>query len=235
MTWVAPDGAEAAERVKDGGFEAASCNATDCSDDSAWEQSSTSAFANGTGPICRSGTGSGNTACTSQGSAPFSGSTWARLGAGFKASAMFGGGILSSLEQTVAISNAPATLSFRLRIIDSPGATGEFTVKAGDAQVFSTTDTTPGFASYTPVAIDLSSFAGTSPVLQFRASSGAIAIGALNSFDLDDISLITADPSVATTVDPRCKKLRAKLKKAKAKGNGKLKRKLRKKLRKHGC
>jgi hypothetical protein len=231
---MAPAGAGAAERVDDGGFEAATCDATDCNDP-AWEKSSTSAFANGTGPICRSGTGSGNTACTSQGSAPFSGSTWARLGAGFKASAMFGGGILSSLEQTVAISNAPATLSFRLRIIDSPGATGEFTVKAGDAQVFSTTDTTPGFPSYTPVMVDLSAFSGTSPVLQFRASSGAIPIGALDSFDVDDISVSTVDPTASTAPDPRCKKLRAKLKKAKAKGNRKLKRKLRKKLRKLGC
>jgi hypothetical protein len=82
----------------------------------------------------------------------------------------------------------------------------------------------------------LSSFAGTSTLLRFEGSSAATAITPLDSFDVDDISLVTADPSsAATTPDPRCKKLRAKLKRAKAKGNRKLKRKLRKKLRKHGC
>jgi hypothetical protein len=228
-TWVAPAGAE---QVNDGGFEAATCNATDCADP-AWMLSSTSAFANGTGPICRSGTGSGNTACTSQGSAPFSGSTWARLGAGYKASAMFGGGILSSLEQTVAIPTA-AALRFRLRIINVAGPIGEFTVKAGDAQLFAATDATPGFGSYAPVTVDLSSLAGTSPPLRFEGSSSQDPVGPLDSFDVDDISVSPVE-STAVTPDPRCKKLRAKFKRAKAKGNKKLKRKLRKKLRKLGC
>lgn len=202
--------AGAAERVADGGFEAATCDATECTD-SAWEQSSTGAFANGTGPICRAGTGSGNTACTGGGSGAFTGPTWARLGAGYKATAMFGGGVISSLEQTVAIPNRPATLSFRLRIINSAGPTGEFTVEADGAQVFAVTDLAPGFASYAPVTIDLSSLAGGSPLLRFEGFSSQDAVGALDSFDIDDISLITVDPATvdpAMSAGPRKKKCR---------------------------
>jgi hypothetical protein len=227
---LAPSAAAAAEHVNDGGFEASTCNATDCTNP-AWEDSSSSAFAFGIGPICRSGTGTGTTACTAQGSAPFSGSTWARLGAGYKGTAMFDGGIISSLEQAVPIPTAPATLSFQLRIINAAGPTGEFTVKAGDAQLFAATDTTPGFTSYAPVNIEVSSLAGTSPLLHFEGFSGQMPVGALDSFDLDDISLTTVDPTV-TSRDPRCKKLRAKLKKAKTK---KKKRKIRKKMRARGC
>ena len=222
---VVPTAAGAAERVQDGGFEASTCDATQCTDP-AWMEATTAAFANATGPICRSGTGSGNTDCNGGGSAPFSGSTWARLGAGFQAVAS-SGGVISSLEQTVSIATAPATLSFRLRIINAAGPTGEFKVEVGETQVFAVTDTTAGFAAYAPVTIDLSSFVGTSPLLQLEGSSGDDQIGALDSFDVDDISLITVDPP-----DPRCAKLRKKLKKAKAK---KRKRKIRKRMRALGC
>ncbi|MGZ5412992.1 MAG: hypothetical protein ACXWYV_10790 [Solirubrobacterales bacterium] len=99
---LGPSAAAAAERVQDGGFEASVCDATQCTDP-VWPDGVTMAFANGTGPICRSGTGSGNTDCNGGGAAAFSGSTWARLGAGYKASAMFGGGVIASLEQTVSI------------------------------------------------------------------------------------------------------------------------------------
>lgn len=187
----------------------------------------TSALANGTGPICRSGTGAGNTACNGGGSAAFGGSTWARLGAGFKASAMFGGGVVSSLEQIVSIPTAPATLSFRLRIINAVGPTGQFKVEVGETQVFSATDATPGFAGYAPVTIDLSSLAGTAPLLRLEGFSSQLAVGALDSFDVDDVSLTTVDPP-----NPRCAELRSKLKKAKSK---KKKRKIRRKLRKLGC
>ena len=173
------------------------------------------------------GTGSGNTACSGGGSAAFSGSTWARLGAGYKATAMFDGGIVSSLEQTVSIPSAPATLSFRLRIINAAGPTGEFKVEVGETQLFAATDAAPGFAGYAPVTIDLSSLAGTSPLLRLEGFSSQLAVGALDSFDVDDISLTTVDPP-----NPRCAKLRAKLKKAKTK---KRKRKIRKKLRALGC
>lgn len=227
---VAPTAAFSAERLNDGGFEASTCDATECTD-SSWTQSVTTAFSNATGPICRSGTGTGNTDCSGGGSAPFSGSTWARFGAGYKASAMFGGGVISSLQQTVPIPTAPATLSFRLRIINTAGPTGEFTVEAGGAQVFATTDTTPGFVSYAPVTIDLSSLGGTTPLLKFEGTSSQGPVGALDSFDVDDISLTTVDPSVAT-VDPRCVNLRAKLKKAKSK---KKKRKVRKRIQALGC
>ena len=222
---VVPSAAAAAERVQDGGFEASICDADECTNPS-WPDSTTAGFAFGTGPICRSGTGSGNTDCNGGGSVPFSGSTWARLGAGFHAVAM-SGGVVSSLEQTVSIPTAPATLSFRLRIIDAAGPTGEFKVEVGGTQVFSATDTAPGFAAYAPVTIDVSSFVGTTPLLRLEAFSAYDQIGALNSFDVDDVSLTTVDPP-----DPRCAKLRKKLKKAKTK---KKKRKIRKKMRALGC
>ena len=94
---LVPVAAPATERVQDGGFEASICDADECTNPS-WPDSTTAGFAVGTGPICRSGTGSGNTDCNGGGSVPFSGSTWARLGAGFHAVAM-SGGVVSSLEQ----------------------------------------------------------------------------------------------------------------------------------------
>jgi hypothetical protein len=229
---IAPTAHAAVQRVSDGGFEGATCDSTDCTDP-AWTPGVTSGFANGTGPVCRSGVGTGTTACNGQGSVPFSGSSWARFGAGYKATAMFGGGIIDWLEQTVQLpAGHSATLSFRLRIIDAPVATGQFTVMAGDAsqvqleqdQVFSATDATPGFASYAPVTIDLSSLAGTSPLLRFEGVSSQMPVGALDSFDVDDISV--------ATVDPRCGPLRHKLKKAKTKRK---KRKIRKRMRTLGC
>ena len=229
---VAPSAHAAVERVNDGGFEGATCDANDCIDP-AWTQGATAGFANATGPVCRLGTGTGNTACDGQGSAPLTGSSWARFGAGYKASAMFNGGVISWLEQPVPIpAGHSASLSFRLRIIDVPGPTGQFTVRAGEAskvqvgeaQVFAATDATPGFASYAPVTIDLSSLAGTTPLLWFEGISSQLPVGALDSFDVDDISL--------STVDPRCGPLRHKLKKAKSK---KKKRKIRKRIRALGC
>lgn len=220
---LGPSAAAAAERVQDGGFEASACDAMECTNP-VWQDGVTSAFANGTGPICRSGTGSGNTACNGGGSAPFSGSTWARLGAGYKATAMFDGGVLIWLEQIVPIPTAPATLRFRLRIFDAPGPTGQFKVEVGETLVFSATDATPGFAAYAPVTIDLSSHAGTAPLLKLEGFSSQLPVGPLDSFDVDDVSL--------TTADPRCAKLRAKRKKAKTK---KRKRKIRKKMRALGC
>jgi hypothetical protein len=216
----------AVEHVNDDGFEGAGCDATQCTDPP-WTQTVTGAFANSTGPICRAGTGSGNTACNGQGSVPFSGSSWARLGAGYKASAAFDGGVISSVEQSVPIPTAPAALSFRLRIINVPGPTGEFKVDVAGTQVFSVTDATGGFASYAPVSVDLSSLAGTSPLVHFEGISSQMPVGALDSFDVDDISLTTVSP-----VDSRCATLRAKLKKAKSK---KKRRKIRKRIRALGC
>jgi hypothetical protein len=162
---------------------------------------------------------------------------WARLGAGYKPNTMVGGGVSSFLEQTIPIPTSPATLSFRLRIINAPGPTGEISVRAGDSEIFAATDGAPGFASYAPVTIDVSSLAGAAPAFRFEGFSAYDPIGALDSFDVDDISLITVDPSppVTTSPDPRCKKLRAKLKKAKRKGNKRKARKIRKRMRALGC
>jgi hypothetical protein len=232
---VAPSAQAAIERVNDGGFEAATCDASDCTDP-AWAQGTTAGFATSTGPICRPGTGMGDNACTGQGSIPFSGATWARLGAGYKVTSMFDGGVIQWLDQTVQIpAGHSATLSFRLRIINASGPTGEFRVGAGEASkvqngeapVFTATDARPGFASYAPVTIDLSSLAGTAPLLRFEGISSGIPVGALDSFDVDDISL--------KTVDPRCTTLRKKLKKAKSKKQKRKIRKLRKKMRALGC
>ena len=229
---VAPSAQAAVERVNDGGFEGATCDATDCTDP-AWTQGVTTAFANVTGPICRSGVGAGTDACSGQGSAPFSGTSWARLGAGYKATNMFNGGVISWLEQTVPIpAGHSATLSFRLRIIAAPVSTGDFSVRAGEAskvqvgesQVFAATDATPGFGSYAPVTIDLSALAGTAPLVRFESLTSQLPVGAMDSFDVDGISL--------ATVDPRCGPLRHKLKKAKSK---KKKRKIRKRMRALGC
>jgi hypothetical protein len=110
-----------------------------------------------------------------------------------------------------------------------PGPTGEFKVQVAGTQVFAVTDTTGGFASYAPVSIDLSALAGTTPLVHFEGISGQVPIGALDSFDVDDISLTTVDP---TTIDPRCAALRAKFKKAKSK---KKRRKIRKRIRALGC
>ena len=134
------------------------------------------------------------------------------------------------MEQAVSIPTAPATLSFRLRIIDAAVATGEFRVDVGETRVFTATDATPGFAAYAPVTVDLSSLAGTRPMLSLEGFSSRDPIGTLDSFDVDDVSLTTVDPE-----DPRCAKLRAKLRKAKGKKNKKKRRKLRKKLKKIGC
>jgi hypothetical protein len=230
---VVPGTAAAAiERVVDGGFEAATCDANDCTDP-AWDPGTTAAFTTSTGPICRAGTGTGNNECSNQGSAPFSGSTWARLGAGHKPNAMLGGGVLTFLDQNVPIpAGHSATLTFRLRIINTAGPTGSFTIEVGDGvlegtQVFSVTDSTPGFSSYAPVTINVSSFAGSSPRFRFQGSSSQDAIGFMDSYDIDDISV--------TTVDPRCATLRAKLKKAKKKKNKRKVRKIRKKMRALGC
>ena len=140
---------------------------------------------------------------------------------------MFDGGIISWLEQPVSIPKTPAALRFRLRIIDVLGPTGQFKVELGGREVFAATDATTGFAAYTPVAIDVSSQAGTTSLLKFEGISSQLAVGALDSFDVDDVSISTVDP-----VNPRCAKLRGKLKKAKKK---KQKRKLRKKIRALGC
>jgi hypothetical protein len=111
-----------------------------------------------------------------------------------------------------------------LRIIDVVGPVGQFKVEVGDSQVFSATDGTAGFAAYAPVSVDMSALAGTAPLLKLEGFSSQVPVGALDSFDVDDISL--------TTVDARCAKLRAKRKKAKTK---KGKRKIRKKMRVLGC
>ena len=231
--WVVPGAAAAPiERVADGGFEAATCDASDCTDP-AWDPGATSAFTTVTGPICRAGTGAGNNECSDQGSAPFSGSTWARLGAGYKPNTTPGGGVITFLDQNVPLpAGHSATLTFRLRIINTAGPTGSFTIEVGGGDapgtpVFMVTDTTPGFSSYAPVTIDVSSFAGSSPRFRFDGISGQDTIGFMDSFDIDDISV--------TTVDPRCAKLRAKLKKAKKKKKKRKVKKIRKKLRALAC
>jgi Ca2+-binding RTX toxin-like protein len=190
---LVPSAALGAEWVKDGGFEASTCDATECTSP-AWSDNVTTAFTNATGPICRSGTGAGNTDCNGGGSAPFGGSTWARLGAGYTTQADSGSGVTSGLEQTVSIPTTPVTLSFRLRIIDAVGPTGQFEVVVGGSQVFSATDATPGFAAYAPVTIDVSSHAGTAPLLRLQGTSSQMPIGPLDSFDVDDVSLTTVDP-----------------------------------------
>src|SRR3954454_12005363 len=88
--------AVAFERVQDGGFDLATCTASDCVS-AAWTESSSGAGAIGT--ICQSGSGPG-TCADNSGTGYNTGPRWARLGAGISAT--------TAVAQTVPIPAAPA-------------------------------------------------------------------------------------------------------------------------------
>jgi Ca2+-binding RTX toxin-like protein len=97
----------------------------------------------------------------------------------------------SAVSQSVEIPAAPATLRFVLRIAISPSTTGSITASIDGATVFTAADTAVGYATYQPVSVDVSGFAGGSHVLRFSgatAYSGS-ASGASDSFEVDDVSL----------------------------------------------
>jgi Ca2+-binding RTX toxin-like protein len=88
-------------------------------------------------------------------------------------------------------------------------STGDFKVEIGGTQetagtqVFTATDSTLGFASYAPVVIDVSAFAGGTHLLRFEAISSASGTGPLDSYDVDAISLDNP-PSAPSTPAQRC-------------------------------
>ena len=175
--------AAAAERVVDGGFDAATCTASDCTS-SAWSESATGTQV--VGPICSFGMSS----CTINSGGFRSPSNWARLAyTAWSATSATG-----SVEQSVAIPAAPATLTFWLRIHDSNQHTGQLAVTLDGAPVRTIPDSA-GFSTYQPVTVDVGSFAGGQRMLRFAASSTYVGTLSATSdgFEVDDVSLDAAD------------------------------------------
>jgi len=172
--------AAAAERVQDGGFDAATCNSSDCTS-LVWAEVSSS-LGVVIGPICSAGT----TNCSTNGSAPFTPPHWARIGTGINSTT-------SAIQQTVQIPAGPARLAFNLRIFNSGVASGSFTVKVDGTPVFSATDTTPGYVIYTPVAVDVSGLAGGPRVIRFEGTSTVGGTAFTDSWDVDGVSVDAPD------------------------------------------
>jgi Putative metal-binding motif len=164
--------------VTDGGFDAATCNASDCTS-TAWSE--TTAGTAPIGPICRAGTGN---CADGSGTGYSTGPGWARLGAGL--------GATTSVSQRVQIPAAPAKLVFFLHITAQPNGTDALSVTIDGTQVFSATDATPGYAFYTRVEVDVSRFAGGARTLRFQGTNNAAATPS-DSFDVDEVSLDAAE------------------------------------------
>lgn len=173
--------AAAFDRVRDGGFDLATCTPADCVS-AAWTES-----AAGTapiGPICQSGSGPG-TCADGSGTGYSSGGHWARLGAGVTAT--------TAVSQTVPIPAAPATLTFLLHITASANGTGALSVTIDGTEIFRATDATAGFNPYKTVTLDVSRFAGGAHVLRFQAQNNATTTPS-DSFDVDQVSLDAPEP-----------------------------------------
>jgi Putative metal-binding motif len=173
--------AAAFERVQDGGFDLATCSASDCVS-AAWTESSSGPGA--IGPICQAGSGPGNCSDGS-GTGYNTGPRWARLGAGINAA--------TAVAQTVQIPAAPARLTFLLHITASANGNDTLSVTIDGAEVFSATDASPGFNPYKAVTLDVSQFAGGPRVLRFQAQNNAGA-NPSDSFDVDEVSLDAPEP-----------------------------------------
>jgi hypothetical protein len=193
---IANPAAQAAQRVADGNFEATTCTATTCTSP-AWAASPGGALGSPIGPLCGF-----TAACVSQGSGYTSASHWARLGAssghtGPDREPVFS----SSISQSVAIPAAPATLSFALRIINSPHSTGSFAASIDGQGVYGASDTSVDHINYELVTVNVSRFAGPGPkTLKFEATEQPNGTDDASpyftdSFDIDDVSLDAADPA----------------------------------------
>jgi hypothetical protein len=215
--------AAALERVVDGGFDASSCDAAGCSS-AVWdEDSDANVGTNPIGPIC-SGM---NLACSTNGSGYTTAPNWSRLGAATAA----GGGafqVTTAVEQAVSIPAAPATLTFYLRFLDlDPGGLSQMKVLLSGSVLATFTQPT-GFATSTPVTIDVGAFAGGTRVLRFEGSSLFGGIDA-DSYDIDSVSLDAPNAAVAAA-GPTGQRAAA-LKKCKKKKSKKARRKCRKRAR----
>jgi hypothetical protein len=190
--------ANASERVEDGGFDAATCTASDCTSPD-WSETTNVPF----GPICRQGVGS----CgffEGAGSVGYSSPlNWAQFG-GYEAHQSK---IHFSVEQVVEIPAAPATLRFVLQIENSLSSTGLFEVKIDGNPVFGATGDTPGYAAYAPVSIDVSAFAGGARTLRFEAVDTQSAVVSTDSFNVDEVALDAPDtsPTPPPTPPPVCR------------------------------
>jgi len=170
-----------ADVIQDGGFETGTPNAF-------WDEFSTNF---GT-PLCDAascGTGGGT-------AGPHSGSWWAWFG-GIDA---FEQGTLS---QDVVIGSGTATLTFWLWIGASAGTGNDFLDVSLDGDVlFSVTDTTPGYGSYTQVALDVSAYAdGGTHTLTFDSIAYG---GGVTNMSVDDVALDVVEegpPPAACGVD----------------------------------
>jgi hypothetical protein len=167
--------AGAFERVTDTGFDAATCTATGCTS-TAWSQSRTP----GTyGPIC-----SAQTLNCLSGGGYTTFYNWVRLGAGNTSDNT------SAVQQTVQIPAAPAKLTFALLIRGAGIGTMRVTINGTD--VFTATDTTPGYTDYHQVTVDVSRFAGGARVLRFEGHTSDPATplpSPSRIFDIDDVKL----------------------------------------------
>jgi hypothetical protein len=180
---LAVGGASAVERVQDGGFDAATCTASDCTSPS-WIETEAPPSVQNIGPICKAAVDNCDTQTSTHSTFP----NWARLGAYNP----FQQANTSAVIQQVQIPAAPATLRFQLRIL--PGSvvnSGDLTVTLDGATVFSATYQTPGYTNYVPVIVDVSSFAGGARLLRFTGHGDSV--GVPPSFDIDGISLGAAD------------------------------------------
>lgn len=180
--------AAAVERVADGTFDAATCTFEACT--SPWAQETD---LRPIGPICSA---TQMPYCGYGGSGYVSWPNWVRLGADNN-NPDSTRPTRSAVQQTVQIPATPATLTFYLRIIDQPGSFGTFVVSVGGTPVFSATDTTPGYVNYTPVRVDLSTFAGGARAVRFEGTTEAVQLArpaASASFDVDDVSVDAAGP-----------------------------------------
>jgi hypothetical protein len=206
-----PVAACAAERLADGDFEATVCDIrlTGCTSP-AWTQSVSGeppAPAYAIGPLCGAPSVFGPMECFAGTQSGYNhGPHWARLGS----SADFIGGddrppeLTTSITQQVQIPAQPATLSFSLHIVNEPaagGTTGVFRAFVNGNVVFSATDQTPGYATYSRVTVPLDGVAHPgSNELRFEGVAdvdpGSAPDGFPNdsdTFDLDDVSLDAPD------------------------------------------
>jgi hypothetical protein len=182
------------ERVVDGGFDAlTTCNPDPpaaCTNP-AWTQATEPDDLQV--PICESGIG----VCGQYGDGPLSQLAWAQLGA--RSEGPLADDIWS-IQQVVQIPAAPATLTFQLRIQPSLAAHGTLVARLDGAPIFGAADSTPGFASYASVRVDVSGFAGSPRVLSFEGATHNVDMGGTGTFNLDDVSLEA--PNVASTPAP---------------------------------
>jgi hypothetical protein len=204
---LGPPGAGASERVQDGNFEAATCDASDCTSPF-WSESAFGSVATPLGlPICHAGTGSCGDA--QGGIVGYHGpTTWVQMGGPAISNALdFNATNTFSVQQTVQIPAPPATLRFYLLIRpgpDAPPSPGDLFVQVDGTPVFQASYTTAGYGTYAPVSVDVGGFAGGSRILRFEATVKNVYTSSrkTTSFNVDDVSLDAADAPAASPTAP---------------------------------